>query len=683
MYILILFLPLLSSILSGFFGFYFSRQGSAFISTFCLILTWLLALFIFYEVCLCHSIVSIHIYNWILIQLYTIELGLLFDTLTSSMLIVVTTISMLVHLYSTAYMSHDPHLSRFMSYLSLFTFFMLILVTSSNFIQLFVGWEGVGLCSYLLINFWFTRILANKAALKAMIMNRIADVFFIISILIIFLTFKTTDYNIIFNIIPFIIKENYIIMNSSFNIITIIAFFLFIGAIGKSAQIGLHTWLPDAMEGPTPVSSLLHAATMVTAGVFLIIRCSIIFEYSESILILLIIFGGVTSIFAGIIAICVYDLKKIIAYSTCSQLGYMFFSCGLSNYYIAFFHLFNHAFFKALLFLSAGSLIHAFFDEQDMRRMGQLENSLPFTYICFIIGSLAIMGFPFLTGFYSKDLILEFAYSRFIIDSNFIYFLGITSAIFTSIYSIRLIFLVFSSYKESSGFYTIYKFLSNHEVEAPWQMFISMFVLAISSIFIGFIFSDIFLGNGQYFWSNSIIVLPCHFYFIDIEFIHPLIKNLPVILSLIALLFTEYFLNLVKIWPLKYFNKSLLYKCYLYKGWFIFNSFFYNAGFFNIIYNNIYIYILKISYISTNKYLDKGIFEYLGPFGFYKIFKYLHKNFQFYNYSIIFFVIFFLFISTSIIFILIILFYYNAIYIIINNLGLIVIILLITFFNFD
>jgi len=221
------------------------------------------------------------------------------------------------------------------------------------------------------------------------------------------------------------------------------------------------------MEGPTPVSSLLHAATMVTAGVFLIIRCSIIFEYSESILILLIIFGGVTSIFAGIIAICVYDLKKIIAYSTCSQLGYMFFSCGLSNYYIAFFHLFNHAFFKALLFLSAGSLIHAFFDEQDMRRMGQLENSLPFTYICFIIGSLAIMGFPFLTGFYSKDLILEFAYSRFIIDSNFIYFLGITSAIFTSIYSIRLIFLVFSSYKESSGFYTIYKFLSNHEVEAP------------------------------------------------------------------------------------------------------------------------------------------------------------------------------------------------------------------------
>lgn len=384
MYILILILPLLSSILSGIFGRYFGREGCAILTTTLLFLSWALGLFIFYEVGLCHSLVNIKLYEWFTIDIYTIKIGLLFDSLTSSMIIVVTTISMLVHLYSTGYMSHDPHLSRFMCYLSLFTFFMLILVTSDNFFQLFVGWEGVGLCSYLLINFWYTRILANKAALKAMIMNRIADVFFIIAVLLIFLTFKTTDYILVFNLLPFIVKDNIIFLNISFSKVQLIAFFLFIGAIGKSAQIGLHTWLPDAMEGPTPVSSLLHAATMVTAGVYMIVRCSIIFEYSEFVLFLLILFGGVTSLFAGLIAIFQYDLKKIIAYSTCSQLGYMFFTCGLSNYNLAFFHLFNHAFFKALLFLSAGSIIHSFLDEQDLRKIGHLREMAPFTLICFL-----------------------------------------------------------------------------------------------------------------------------------------------------------------------------------------------------------------------------------------------------------------------------------------------------------
>lgn len=359
------------------------------------------------------------------------------------MIIVVTSISMLVHLYSTAYMSHDPYILRFMSYLSSFTFCMLLLVTSSNYVQLFIGWEGVGLCSYLLINFWFTRILANKAALKAMIVNRIADVFFILAILIIFLTFKTTDFKVVFTLVPFISNELYVFLGYECLKINIIAFFLFIGAIGKSAQFGLHTWLPDAMEGPTPVSSLLHAATMVTAGVFLILRSSLIFEYSELALNLLVLIGGITALFAGIISISSYDIKKIIAYSTCSQLGYMFFICGLSNYPLAFFHLWNHAFFKALLFLSAGSLIHGFFDEQDMRRMGRLRDILPFTYICFIIGSLAIMGFPFLTGFYSKDLILEFAYSRYIVNALFVYFLGLMAAVCTAIYSIRLLYFVF------------------------------------------------------------------------------------------------------------------------------------------------------------------------------------------------------------------------------------------------
>jgi proton-translocating NADH-quinone oxidoreductase chain L len=321
------------------------------------------------------------------------------------MLLIITGISFFVHLYSIGYMSHDPHICRFMSFLSLFTFFMLMLVTADNFVQMFISWEGVGLCSYLLINFWFTRVLANKAALKAMIMNRIADVFFVLGIIFIILTFKTSDYLVVFNLIDFVKGDFIIFLNYKINKLTLICFFLFIGGVGKSAQLGLHTWLPDAMEGPTPVSSLLHAATMVTAGVFLLLRASPIFEYAPFILTFVLIIGGFTTFFSAIIGVFQYDIKKIIAYSTCSQLGYMFFSCGLSNYQVAIFHLFNHAFFKALLFLSAGSIIHAMFDEQDMRRMGGLLNFLPFTYFAIFIGSLAIMGFPFLTGFYSKDLV--------------------------------------------------------------------------------------------------------------------------------------------------------------------------------------------------------------------------------------------------------------------------------------
>jgi proton-translocating NADH-quinone oxidoreductase chain L len=352
----------------------------------------------------------------------------------------------------------------------------------------------------LLINFWFTRILANKAALKAMIINRIADVFLILGIILLFNTYKTLEFILIFNFIPFMDGVLISFWKMHISKLSLIAFFLFIGAIGKSAQIGLHTWLPDAMEGPTPVSSLLHAATMVTAGIFLIIRCSIIFEYSNYILLLLLLFGGLTALFASLVAITQYDLKKIIAYSTCSQLGYMFFSCGLSNYYIAFFHLWNHAFFKALLFLSAGALIHAFFDEQDMRKMGRLREVLPFTYICFIIGSLAIMGFPFLTGFYSKDLILEYAYSRYIIDANFIYFLGLIAAVCTAIYSTRLIYFVFSYTKKQNSFQILYFYFKTNIVECSWPMLSSMFFLVLASLLIGYFSNEMILGLGQNYW---------------------------------------------------------------------------------------------------------------------------------------------------------------------------------------
>jgi len=635
MYICILLLPCLGFVLAGLFGRYLGRLGSAYCGTICMVLTWLISLIIFYEVCLCRSTVIVDLYNWILIDIYDVSFGLLFDPLSSIMVVVVVTISSLVHIYSIGYMSHDPLISRFMSYLSMFTFFMLVLVTSSNMVQMFIGWEGVGVCSYLLINFWFTRVAANKSALKAMIMNRIADVFFVVAIIYVLLVFKTTDYIILNTLLPLLVDKSIVFLNIEFKLITIMAFFLFVGAIGKSAQLGLHTWLPDAMEGPTPVSSLLHAATMVTAGVFLVIRCSIFMEHCPGVLFLLIIFGGLTALFGGFVAIFQYDIKKIIAYSTCSQLGYMFFSCGISNYHIAFFHLFNHAFFKCLLFLSAGSIIHRLFDEQDMRRMGGLNIILPFTYACILIGSLAITGFPFLTGFYSKDLILEFAYSRFIIDALFIYSVALISAIFTAIYSFRLILFVFSNATGNRIYRTFFEKYEYDDMECPPQMYFSMLVLAIASIFIGYFFNDLLFGFGVSIWNASIYVSPENYAYMDQEFIiNPYIKNMPVICSGIAAgltLHTLRFLNANLLRILKE-DKFEIYPFFiyiplpvewhkpLYNIWYYVAGFGYHAGYFNNIYNVIYIYIFKYSYSIFNKYLDKGLFEYCGPYGMYKLF---------------------------------------------------------------
>ena len=615
MYIFVILFPLMSFLLLGILGKYFSREGCAILSTFSLFLTLISALFCFYEVAICNTIVSIKLYSWVLLDIYSIDIGLIFDTITVTMVLVISTISFFVHLYSTTYMSHDPHLSRFMAWLSFFTFFMLILVTSDNFFQLFLGWEGVGLCSYLLINFWFTRILANKAAINAMLVNRIADVFFILALLTIFLTFKTSNYNIVFNLLPFIANEKIIFMNLLISKIDIIAFFLFIGAIGKSAQIIFHVWLPLAMEGPTPVSALLHAATMVTAGVFLVIRSSIIMEYSSNILNLLCIFGSITAIFSGIIATFQYDVKRIIAYSTCSQLGYMFFSCGLSNYHVAFFHLFNHAFFKALLFLSAGVLIHVLFDDQDIRKMGRLLWAIPLIYIAIMIGSLAILGFPFLSGFYSKDLILELVYSRYIFSSTFIYLLALLGALFTSSYSLKVIFYVF--FTKANFNYITYKYWNFNIAEVFDKMSISIFFLIFLSILSGYVFSDMFIGYGTNFWNNSIYTSINNFYFIDIEYIHPLIKNLPIILSLL-IMFTL-FIFLEYTWFL-FCNYNFLYRKLLV---FYYNiaPFFYYALFFNKLYNLLYSWIIKFSYLIFIKYIDKGFLEVIGPFGFYKFFK--------------------------------------------------------------
>jgi len=413
MYINLVFLPLLGSFSCLIFGRFLGKSGASIVTTSLVFLSCFFSYIVFYEVALMNSSCFVFLNPWMSSGMFTPSWEFIFDTLTVVMLFVVTTISFLVHLFSISYMSEDPYIIRFLSFISFFTFFMLILVTGYNFLQVFVGWEGVGLCSYLLINFWYTRLQANKAAIKAMLVNRIGDIGLSLGIMVFFFSCQSVDFSVIFSLIPLLINEQFFFCGFSFNLLNLGSFFLFIGAVGKSAQLGLHTWLPDAMEGPTPVSALIHAATMVTAGVFLLARCSPIFEYCFETLFIIIVVGSLTALFGATTALVQNDIKKVIAYSTCSQLGYMIFICGLSHYSVGIFHLFNHAFFKALLFLSAGAVIHALNDEQDFRRMGGLRKVLPFTYCAMVIGSFSLMGFPFLTGFYSKDAILEIAFSRY------------------------------------------------------------------------------------------------------------------------------------------------------------------------------------------------------------------------------------------------------------------------------
>ena len=389
MYLIAVFLPFFGS-LSGFFSYLIGNQGVALITTTCLISRFFINCFLFYEVAFLGRSCFFQLSPWIESELFTVSWGFTFDTLTVVILVVVTSISSLVHLYSTEYIRHDPHLSRFISYLSLFTFFILILVTSDNFLQMFLGWEGIGLSSYLLINFWFGRLQANKAAIKAIIVNRIGDFGLALGIFAIYFEFRSLDYSTVFSIAPAV--SDYSLNISFFGqlvgqdcILNFICLLLFIGAVGKSAQLGLHTWLPDAIEGPTPVSALIHAATLVTAGVFLLARCSPLFEQAPFALSIITCFGAITAFFAASTGLVQNDLKRVIAYSTCSQLGYMVFACGLSSYSVGIFHLANHAFFKALLFLSAGSVIHALQDEQDIRKIGGLVRILPFTYAMILL----------------------------------------------------------------------------------------------------------------------------------------------------------------------------------------------------------------------------------------------------------------------------------------------------------
>ena len=503
MEILIITLPLLASIISGFFGKFIGDRNSEIVTSFLVTISAVLSIVIFYEVIFNQYEDNITIATWIDSGSLNVNWSIKIDSLSAIMLVVVTSVSSLVHIYSIGYMSHDPHKPRFMAYLSLFTFAMLMLVTSDNFIQLFFGWEGVGLCSYFLIGFWFKKDTANSAAIKAFLVNRVGDFGFALGIFLIFYLFGTVNYSEVFELIPSIIDKNLLFLGIEVKAIDLICLLLFVGAMGKSAQILLHTWLPDAMEGPTPVSALIHAATMVTAGVFLVVRCSPIYEYSELALNVITVVGMSTAFFAATVALVQTDIKKIIAYSTCSQLGYMFFATGVGAYNVAMFHLFTHAFFKALLFLGSGSVIHAFKDEQNINKMGGVWKKLPYTYILMVIGTLALTGFPFLSGFYSKDAIIEFAYLRGNTTGYYAAGLGILTAFLTSIYSWRLMFKTFHGEYNNKDI----KIEETHE--SPMVMIIPLILLSIGAIFAGYIFKELFLDsyNVNNFWQDSIFFL--------------------------------------------------------------------------------------------------------------------------------------------------------------------------------
>ena len=503
MEISIIALPLIASIISGFFGRLIGDRSSEIITSLLVSISAIFSVLVLYEVVVNQYQENIIIATWISSGSLEVNWSMKIDSLSAVMLVVVTSVSALVHIYSIGYMSHDPHKPRFMAYLSLFTFAMLMLVTADNFIQLFFGWEGVGLCSYFLIGFWFKKESANKAAIKAFVVNRVGDFGFALGIFLIFYLFGTVNYTEVFAEISNITDKDLVFLGITFNAVDLICLLLFIGAMGKSAQILLHTWLPDAMEGPTPVSALIHAATMVTAGVFLVVRCSPIYEYSDLALNIITIVGMSTAFFAATVALVQNDIKKIIAYSTCSQLGYMFFATGVGAYNVAMFHLFTHAFFKALLFLGSGSVIHAFKDEQNINNMGGVWKKLPYTYSLMIIGTLALTGFPFLSGFYSKDAIIEFAYLRGNTTGYYAAGIGIFTAFLTSIYSWRLIFKTFH------GEYNNKEIKIDETHESPIVMLIPLVLLSIGAIFAGFLFKELFIGYEglNNFWRDSIFFL--------------------------------------------------------------------------------------------------------------------------------------------------------------------------------
>ncbi|MBR0653783.1 NADH-quinone oxidoreductase subunit L [Plastoroseomonas arctica] len=496
MFVGAVFFPLLGATLAGFFGRWLGDRASQWVTVLCMALAAVCGTSAFIQVALGHAPAVIEIVTFIDVAGFEVNWALRYDTLSVVMVAMVTFISTLIHLYSVGYMSHDQTTPRFFAYLSLFTFMMLMLVTADNLVQLFFGWEGVGLASYLLIGYWYEKESANRAAMKAFIVNRVGDVFFMLGLALTYWTFGTIEFATMFASIDQHLGDTILGMRS----LEVIGVLLFLGACGKSAQLGLHTWLPDAMEGPTPVSALIHAATMVTAGVFLVARMSPIFEQAPVALTIVTIVGASTALFAATIGCVQNDIKRIIAYSTCSQLGYMFFAAGVGAYQGAIFHLFTHAFFKALLFLGAGSVIHAMSDEQDIRKMGGIWKKIPATYAVMWVGSLALAGVPFFAGYYSKDFVLEAAYASHSVAGMYAFICGCIAAFLTAFYSWRLIILTFHGAPRADH-HTM-----EHVHESPWTMLVPLVLLAIGAMAAGAIFVEFFVGHEwEAFWNGAIV----------------------------------------------------------------------------------------------------------------------------------------------------------------------------------
>ncbi len=523
-----IFLPLFGAVIAGLFGRVLGARGAQLVTCGAMGIAAVMAIVVFTEVVLQGETATIVLFDWFSSGDLDVDWLLRFDELTGVMVFVVCVVSFLIHVYSIGYMAHDPHVPRFFAYLSLFTFFMLALVSADNFLQMFFGWEGVGLLSYLLIGFWYKRPSANAAAIKAFIVNRVGDFGFALGILAIFLMFDTVSFDAVFAGAPGMVDAELTFLGHSFDFLEVACILFFVGAMGKSAQFLLHTWLPDAMEGPTPVSALIHAATMVTAGVFMVARLSPIFEYAPIALSVVTFFGATTAIFAATIAITQNDIKRVIAYSTCSQLGYMFFACGVSAYGAGIFHLTTHAFFKALLFLGAGAVIHAMSDEQDMRKMGGIWRMVPVTYVLMWIGNLALAGiFPF-SGFFSKDIILESAFASHTGLGMYAFGLGILAAFLTALYSWRLLFLTFHGKPRAD------EKVMAHVHEAPAIMWVPLVGLAIGAIVIGYLMLPM-VATDIDFWGTSILVLPIHNALEEAHHVDFWVKALPMAVGVLGI----------------------------------------------------------------------------------------------------------------------------------------------------
>ena len=625
---LAVFAPLFAFIFAGLFGRNMGDKGAQFVTCFSVLAAAFASVFLFVtKVWMVGDhgggAEVLHVMDWIVSGKFQSAWEIRLDTLSIVMMCVVNIVSACVHIYSIGYMSHDPHKARFMAYLSLFTFAMLMLVTSNNLLQLFFGWEGVGVASYLLIGFWHHKESANAASMKAFLVNRVGDLGLILAICLIFLTAQTIDFDRIFSSVELMQSHEAIKFGMhEIDVVTLACLLLFVGAIGKSAQLGLHTWLPDAMEGPTPVSALIHAATMVTAGVFLVARFSPLFEYAPDALAVVCIVGACTALVAATIGLTQFDIKRVIAYSTMSQLGYMFFALGVSAYGAAMFHLVTHAFFKALLFLGAGSVIHALSDEQDMRRMGGVWKKIPYTYALMWIGSLALAGVPLFAGYYSKDMILEAAWADASSIGQFAYWMGIAAAFMTAFYSWRLLFLTFHGKPRCS------KDVLDHAHESPPVMMGPLVVLAIGALFSGAFFYQPFVGSAHHseghvedvvahdeeaehfewtkeaFWRDSIFVMPENDTVAKAHDVPSWVKYLPTGVGAVGILmaFIMYFL----------FPRLPFFVARVFKP---FHVLFYNKWFFDVIYDRIFVRPARGLGMFFWKFGDGTIINGLGPDG--------------------------------------------------------------------